>query len=107
MSDPRAKGTINADIDRELDAAMRAWLDEHRHGPRTVDEAVGVAMTLMRRAAVILMEQSGAVLSDRRAHQVTTSNFMLDLAFASHYEECEECRELTQRPVAPIAKETQ
>lgn len=94
MTDERGRGSIYADVDRDLEAAIGAWLDEHRPGPYTVDEAVGLAVTLVKRAAAILMQQSGAALSDPRAHLVTTSKFIADLAYGSHFEACRECREL-------------
>ena len=88
--------TIYSETDRELEAVVLTWLNERRPGPRNVDDAVGLAATLVQRAAAILLELSGSALADPRAGRATTSEFIVDLAYGAHYEACKDCQHLKE-----------
>ena len=97
--------TIYADIDCELEAAALGWLDEHRPGPHSVDEAVGLAVTLVQRAAALLMELRSSALTDPRAGRVTTSQFIADLAYGAHHEACQDCQDLNPKKSTPMKED--
>jgi hypothetical protein len=89
-----SKLAFNATTDLELFNTLRACLDAHRPPPRTPDQVLGHALTIMQLAAALLVELRGH--PDMAGHgDLTHEPFMQKLAHVAHQLECAECSEST------------